>query len=301
MDSIDYRLGEYKIRESLGGDLTWESHFGFGEYKEGRCFRKGRILFLGRAEGEGIGFLKGEFLNSLRKLPQWTKTEYYCLVENMVSCATGQKATERAIRRWCDLSGEGEVAGSRTGAAAGESYRLGRYQVTLEKTGSIRYQASAGREGRLSGHGFLVEGVLFLAPREPIQAGGARGGFLSRLKTLPGWDKTAFFSLASSLKECAPSTGPPQKIGRGRMNSTGKGSPVLSPREPGPGSRTPDRSVPSPSDFAAGLVARLAGIVLIMVRNLMVLISAAAAATWPFLAKAGSGAWQKIRARLGKS
>jgi hypothetical protein len=45
-----YKLSEYKIIESDTGELRWEAHFGLGALQEGRCFKKGTILFIGPDE-----------------------------------------------------------------------------------------------------------------------------------------------------------------------------------------------------------------------------------------------------------
>ena len=58
-----YKLGEYKIIESDTGELRWEAHFGLGALQEGRCFKKGTILFIGPAESQRDGFLILEFID----------------------------------------------------------------------------------------------------------------------------------------------------------------------------------------------------------------------------------------------
>ncbi len=74
INSIYYRLAEYKIIESDDGHIWWEKHSGFCAVKMGRCFVNGSILFIepGRTS-EDNGFLKGEFLDQLDRLPNWKK------------------------------------------------------------------------------------------------------------------------------------------------------------------------------------------------------------------------------------
>ena len=41
-------------------------------------------------DNAGPGFLKGEFLDHLNKLPKWEKTKYYCTSYKIYECKTGQ-------------------------------------------------------------------------------------------------------------------------------------------------------------------------------------------------------------------
>ena len=66
-----FKLGEYKIIESDDRYLKWETHSGIGEIKEGRCFQKGSILFIGPPESRRDGFLKFEFMAHLKGFPDW--------------------------------------------------------------------------------------------------------------------------------------------------------------------------------------------------------------------------------------
>jgi arsenite methyltransferase len=88
MTEVSYRLGHYQIIESHGGELWWKSHGGFASVRSGKCFIEGDILFIGQTEAEEDGQLKNEFLQHLKKLPQWTKTRYYCPSYTLVECST---------------------------------------------------------------------------------------------------------------------------------------------------------------------------------------------------------------------
>ena len=78
MQNTSYRLTEYKIIENEHGDLWWETHIGLGSLKSGKCFINGDILFIKPSDSTEPGFLKGEFLDHLNKLPKWEKTKYFC-------------------------------------------------------------------------------------------------------------------------------------------------------------------------------------------------------------------------------
>ena len=78
IQTVAYKLAEYKIIENVYGDLSWECHFGLGTLKNGKCFINGDILYFKPSDNTGPGFLKGEFLDHLNRLPKWQKTKYYC-------------------------------------------------------------------------------------------------------------------------------------------------------------------------------------------------------------------------------
>jgi len=96
----NYRLGEYKLIETGMGELRWEAHCGFAALHEGRCFRKGAILFIGPAENDQIGFLKGDFLDHIQAFPVWSKTRYYCSAFDSYHCETGREVAEQEMLMW---------------------------------------------------------------------------------------------------------------------------------------------------------------------------------------------------------
>ena len=78
MQNTAYRLADYKVIENNHGDLWWETHIGLGSLKGGKCFINEDILFIEPSDITGPGFLKGEFLDHLNKLPKWERTQYFC-------------------------------------------------------------------------------------------------------------------------------------------------------------------------------------------------------------------------------
>jgi hypothetical protein len=89
MQNASYKLAEYKIIENEHGDLWWESHIGLGSLKSGKCFINGGILFITPSDITGPGFLKGEFLDHLKRLPDWQRTKYFCASYAMYYSSTG--------------------------------------------------------------------------------------------------------------------------------------------------------------------------------------------------------------------
>ena len=90
MQTVVYKLVEYKIVENFYGDLSWECHVGFGSLKNGKCFINGDILYLKPSDIISQGFLRGEFLDHLNRLPKWQKTKYYCTSYQIRECKSGK-------------------------------------------------------------------------------------------------------------------------------------------------------------------------------------------------------------------
>ncbi|MCU0663704.1 MAG: hypothetical protein MUC50_15415 [Myxococcota bacterium] len=90
MEDQPYRLAQYEIIQKSSGEICWKSHGGFAAAKKGKCFVEGDILFIGPSEAEETGFLKNEFLEYLRQLPQWEKTKLYCPSFTLRACKGGR-------------------------------------------------------------------------------------------------------------------------------------------------------------------------------------------------------------------
>ena len=93
-------MEEYKIIERDSGELNWEMHLGIGALLEGRCFKKGSILFICPAENERPGLLMLEFADHLKRLPEWTKTQYFCTNPEIYHCKTGRKVLNEEMDLW---------------------------------------------------------------------------------------------------------------------------------------------------------------------------------------------------------
>ena len=87
---MSYSLGRYEIIEKENGEVWWETHFGFGRLRAGKCFIVEQFLFIGPYKTEKPGFLIGEFFEHLNKFPKWEKTKYYCSSYFIYSCITGR-------------------------------------------------------------------------------------------------------------------------------------------------------------------------------------------------------------------
>jgi hypothetical protein len=210
-----YKLNEYKIIESYGGELRWESHSGIGRLQEGRCFKKGMILFIGSSESDRIGFLKGEFLDHLKQLPVWLKTKYYCRGFEVYHCKTGKKVTKAEMQLWMldrSIDEGGRIFkeepgqswdGISTRRATGDvSFMLQRYEIIKKADGQIIWKTHAGPNTAIVGNCIILEDILFIGSRQDEQSTFDRRQFLTNLQQLPKWDQTRYYCPKLSLHDC---------------------------------------------------------------------------------------------------
>ena len=232
MKATIYKLGEYKIIESDTGELRWEAHFGFGAFQEGRCFRKGRILFIGPAENDRPGLLKREFFDHLKPFPAWLKTKYYCRGLEVYHCKTGKRITKEEMLLWMlDRSiNEGyrlcsEKPGQRsnnisTRRARGDiSFRLQRYEIIRKPDGQIVWKTHAGPNTVSGGNCIILEDVLFIGSRQNELSNLIKRQFLSNLQQLPKWDQTKYFCPKLSLHDCKTGNRAQEERKRGTNNA----------------------------------------------------------------------------------
>ena len=121
MEKTSYRLAEYEIFVMSDGEIWWKAHTGFGSAESGKCFIEGRILFIGPPiEVDESSFLKNEFLERLRPLPQWDKTEFYCPRYQIHACGNAHAPKKRRSHH---PAGSVVPRSSRASAAPAESDR----------------------------------------------------------------------------------------------------------------------------------------------------------------------------------
>jgi hypothetical protein len=209
-----YKLGEFKIIESDMGELRWEAHFGFAALQEGRCFRKGTILFIGPAENDQVGFLKGDFLDHIKPFPAWSKTNYCWRGVDIYHCKTGKRVTKQEMLLW--MLGPGTDEGDRLcsegpgqrsnnistrGAAGDVAFRLQRYEIIKKADGQIYWKTIGLRTVR-EGKCTVLEDILFIGPSQDTQSNLIRRDFLANLRQLLKWDQTKYYCPQSSLYDC---------------------------------------------------------------------------------------------------
>lgn len=215
MNENFYKLGEYKIIESDFGELRWETHFGLGMFQEGRCFRKGVILFIGPAESHHNGFLKLEFNDHLKKFPDWLKTKYYCKNLEVFHCKTGKKVSRKEMRLWMfnpGAEGESTAFSDSPGndlsvsfpVVTGDilAFRLQRYEINKKADGRVVWKTYAGLSTLRVGTCIILEDILFLGQWQDEQTDLIKRQFVSNLKKLPQWNQTKYFCHTFPLREC---------------------------------------------------------------------------------------------------
>ncbi len=94
-----YRLNEYRISEFGDGRLWWDAHSGFGSQIGGPCFVYGSILLIGTRCNEENGFLKLEFNGTLKKLPLWNRTRYFCFASTLLDVSSGRNTCEDQLQQ----------------------------------------------------------------------------------------------------------------------------------------------------------------------------------------------------------
>jgi hypothetical protein len=212
-----YKMGEYKITEKYSDDLQWEMHFGMGALKEGKCFKKGQILFLGTARDERSGFLKGEFLDHIKPFPCWLKTRYYCPEPHIRRCDTGKKVSEPEMRQWVNDPGHHSArkadrqqhdlhlkTSSLDESTIEVSYALNNHEIVKKGNGMVLWKR-CGTLNRVNiGRCLIMEGILFIGPSENVQPDTLKKQFHERLKLLPKWDDTEYYTCDFAILECSP-------------------------------------------------------------------------------------------------
>jgi hypothetical protein len=193
---LRYRLGEYRITDYENGRLSWERHVDFGVQRSGDGYLLGNVLILGPGSQEENGFLIGEFLDQLKKLPVWDKTRYYCHASELSEVATGRGLTEDFLNRIPSFE-KRTSKGLKPGM-----FRLGRYGITLTAGNEVLWQTSGGVNRVVGGPGRIESGLLILGSQEVDEEGPKKRDFLDKLNPLPQWEETQVWCLESALQEC---------------------------------------------------------------------------------------------------
>ena len=207
MQKIAYRLAEYKITENEHGDLWWETHIGLGSLKIGKCFINGDILFIKQSDSTGPGFLNGEFLDHLNKLPKWEKTKYYCASYKIYKCQyvsrkplfEGMKIRlqDEAILRKNGLIQKEAAKATRKSVKVDTiehiSYKLRRYEIIEKNNGQLFWKSHASLGRLKKGRCHIKGSILFLEPGETELSNRMKKEFLQQPNRLPDWERTRYF------------------------------------------------------------------------------------------------------------
>jgi len=192
--SQKYKLAEYKIIENEDGYTWWEAHSGFCSVKMGCCFVQGNILFIAPEQtSEDNGFLKGDYLDELNRLPRWEKTTFYCTAFNIVSCKIGRKIKYPLANRKISQRTIQEAV----------SCRLRQFEIIEKKDGKIIWKSFNGLKTIKEGKAFLHGNILFLGPKKSEKTDMTKKVFFERLLLLPLWKKTNYFCRQYNLYSCS--------------------------------------------------------------------------------------------------
>jgi hypothetical protein len=231
-----YRLGEYRITDYENGRLSWERHVDFGVQRSGDGYILGDVLILGIGNQEENGFLIGEFLDQLKKLPVWNKTRYYCHTSEIWEVATSRGLTEDFLSRISSF-----VKRTPKGLKPG-MFRLGRYGITLTAGNEVLWQTSGGINRVVGGSGRVESGLLILGSQEMDEEGPKKRDFQDTLNQLPQWEETQIWCLESVLQECRV----PLPPGRLKEQLKARMAKVKREREPRPDTTQQNKPKESP-------------------------------------------------------
>ncbi len=209
-----HRFGEYQITVYEDGALRWIAHHGFGEQRIGRCSIVGDILVIGKYIHEEIGYLKGEFLDRLEKLPIWNRTKFYCFASELLDVSSGKSLNQDWLGHMQTPWGDNRSRSQPARDEALGSFRLGKYKVTVESNCQISWHTLEGRDRIAGGQCTIHSGILFIGPKEYDTEGQSGRDFLRELKEIAPWEITSIWSHSPALRPCES---PPQT---GRINAT---------------------------------------------------------------------------------
>ena len=211
-ENNSYRLGEYKITENVHGNVYWETHFGLGASKRGKGFIRGDILFIAPNYSEAPGFLKGEFLDHLKKLPLWTKTKYYCASYRLLLCPRNTesypgKRESRTLNPTANATTHPPVDqnGNEPGHSQGQGgnvYKVGRYEIIETDVGGLFWRTYGPRGRTEEGRCIINDDILFIGPAETEKAGPGKKQFMLKLTAWPEWERTRYYCPKFALYHC---------------------------------------------------------------------------------------------------
>jgi len=171
-------------------------------------------VFIGPAENDQVGFLKGDFLDHIKPFPAWSETKYCCRGLDIYDCKTCKRVTKQEMLLW--MLGAGTDEGdsfcsegplqrlnniSTRGAAGDVAFRLQRYEIIRKADGQIFWK-TVGLKTVKEGTCTVLEDILFIGPSQDEQSDLIRQDFLANLRQLPKWEQTKYYCPQSSLYDC---------------------------------------------------------------------------------------------------
>ena len=210
-----YRLKDYRICQLANDRLWWQAHSEFGSQISGPCYIWGEILLMGARCNEEIGFLKSEFLDSLRKLPHWRKTRYYCFASALLDVHTGRVVNEHLLVQKIPRQGYSNTFAETIPSRESGSFRLGRYHLMVNSDGQITWKCSGGADSIIVGQAVIESGILFLGPGQIGGEKTTKKEYLRTLRKLPEWRQTILWCRSLALKALSNAEKPTHSLSFG--------------------------------------------------------------------------------------
>jgi hypothetical protein len=201
MQRKQYRLGDQIITGYDEFFYIWEMNMAMGEHRIGNCFVIGDILIFEPWTQQKEGCLQLEFYERLKKLPAWDITHYFCASANLRDVGTG-----RPLAHFFNNKQGGNQIYIDPGQTVEHGiFRLGRYKISIEKTGAVSWQRYNRPNSIKGGGGFIESGILFLGPGEyDVHENMSKKKWHENLGVLPEWEKTFAWSRHNFLHRVTP-------------------------------------------------------------------------------------------------
>lgn len=207
-----YRVGEYLLSDIGGTDIRWEAHSGFAASQKGRCHILGDLLFIGPPLEEETGAFKGDFLDSLKPLPVWNRTNLYCVNARFYRCSDGHPLAWDEVAALSASSYALDRSDAKSSMPSGDppegNFRMGRYEIIHEGDGFLRWRGHPASRSIVEGEAFIIGDFLFLGAGQQNAQLRAREEFGQRITQLPPWRATSHFVTNATIRECGESLGP---------------------------------------------------------------------------------------------
>ncbi len=195
-----YRLSEYRITEYDNVFYSWQRHAALAEEYSGKCFIQGDVLIIGDCSRQETGYLIGEFLDQLKKLPEWNKTRYYCLASNLLDVNTGRGLTDDFLTQRMSSVNSDDLKADINFEPG--TFRLGQYKITVTDNHEVWWETYEGMSKISGGRCAIESALLFIGSKEYDKEGHSKQDFLDKLTQLPKWDKTVAWSHSEVLLPC---------------------------------------------------------------------------------------------------
>lgn len=200
MDNTAYRLDNYRITCCENTLYWWESHLAMGMQRRGRCFVHKNLLVIGYDGRDEHGYLIGEFLEELQKLPEWDKTLFYCLAHELFHVTTGECPSDEILAG--ELAAPDKNTLKQSPDPAPGTFRLSRYRLTITAASEISWQGYGEGGHLIAGPCFLESDLLCVDSQRTEEKGQGKQEFLASLDSLPQWEQTLFWCHAAALRPC---------------------------------------------------------------------------------------------------